>query len=687
MVDGASRTCPAQNDISTIVKTLKTKNITPDILFRVSNIKSIENRAKFECLKPWLNQMVKDDPFLHGSISAELTKQISDLLDISWVACYEASCSAPVLKIRSSFQDMMYDVARGSHNILKETIRIIQAHRFANRFPNRAAWVIDLHVERKCVEKIYNEIGKLRKLADDISADADQVVKLIQKSTSETRNRLDGIRNRFQNLEMKKIEFAQRIKDMEGEKTRAVKLLEDLEENLDVKKKAEKKLAKKKADHEKCKKRRNKELEKNKRKYDSEKEKLEEEKAKKRNKCHQLQRNIYSDDDDEDDTDECSHYNGCIKAGRRNDIDKYKGQYDGPCCKIPFKYQEKLNWKCTKTTEGSNTNSTEEIETESFFCKTEGGKGEWGNCISDYSCSFGDRKDNSGDACIAKCISDKKFQESINAVTIQRNGEKICQCEMNLLTRSSSAKTCFLVPVGVPEYECKERRAKIREERQKKERNRKRAIYEACNAELRLLEAKKITMKTPEACEAWTEEGRLFSMSMDISLLEVKINAQKELIKVTKERITRFLKKSHTITVPDKSNEEEVEKSIQNLRAAEKSILLAKKSLCSMKKIFRMLKMEPSGSVSSDKLRNKGTKEVKILVLRSGLHWLAYAMGVNDARKQIQRIKKIVTDSLISFPLSKMEGERVMQNAERIMADSQRFMSEIHARHHLGCSR
>ena len=80
----------------------------------VGSIAQIEQRARHPCLGVWIKQNIrKEHPLLSFPSVAALSLRISHLLQAAQVGCYGSKCSAPSLKVRSSFQDLMYAVARG----------------------------------------------------------------------------------------------------------------------------------------------------------------------------------------------------------------------------------------------------------------------------------------------------------------------------------------------------------------------------------------------------------------------------------------------------------------------------------------------------------------------------------------------------------------------------------------------
>merc|ERR1712168_988567 len=128
---------------------------------------------------------------LYGVFSAKLLKKIRELLDIAAVGCYRESCAKSMLDARSKFQDLMYTAVRASNNILKETITIVQAHRYANRYPDKAAWVMDKHVEKKCMQNIIKEIEQLKTSAGKTDSAVQVLHQNILQSTTEKRNTVE----------------------------------------------------------------------------------------------------------------------------------------------------------------------------------------------------------------------------------------------------------------------------------------------------------------------------------------------------------------------------------------------------------------------------------------------------------------------------------------------------------------
>merc|ERR1712183_734083 len=202
-VQGARQTCPA--GLPAVVAALKAnRNITLDKAFAVKDVKGIEARTKIACLRPWLKQKIREDPFLYGVFSANLLKKISELLDIAAVGCDRESCADSMLDVRSRFQDLMYTAVRASNNILKETITIVQAHRYANRYQDKAAWVMDKHVEKKCVQNIIKEIAQLKTSAGKTDSAVQVLHQNILQSTTEKRKTVESYKKLLEQMKKNK---------------------------------------------------------------------------------------------------------------------------------------------------------------------------------------------------------------------------------------------------------------------------------------------------------------------------------------------------------------------------------------------------------------------------------------------------------------------------------------------------
>merc|ERR1712096_32150 len=99
---------------------------------------------------------------------------------------------------------MGYSVVRASNNILKETITIVQAHRYANRYPDKAAWVMDKHVEKKCMQNIIKEIAQLKTSAGKTDSAVQVLHQNILKSTTEKRKTVESLKKVFGKKKKKK---------------------------------------------------------------------------------------------------------------------------------------------------------------------------------------------------------------------------------------------------------------------------------------------------------------------------------------------------------------------------------------------------------------------------------------------------------------------------------------------------
>jgi len=300
-VQGGRQTCPA--GLPAVVAALKAnRNITLDKAFAVKNVKGIEARAKIACLRPWMKQKNSEEPFLYGVFSAKLLKKIRELLDIAAVGCYRESCAKSMLDARSKFQDLMYTVVRASNNIVKKTITIVKAHRYANRYPDKAAWVMGKHVEKRFMQNIIKEIAQLKTSASKVDSAVQVLHQNILTSTTEKRKSVERYKKLFEEMKKNKEIAEGLMKDNEKKKEKAIKLLDELEKKLDTGKRKVEKLTKEQDVYNKCEKRRRAKQQKSLKEYNEKKENLDSEMRIKSKKCMKLQRKIYSAPDETSNT-------------------------------------------------------------------------------------------------------------------------------------------------------------------------------------------------------------------------------------------------------------------------------------------------------------------------------------------------------------------------------------------------
>jgi len=646
------------------------RNITLDKVFAVKNVKGIEARTKIACLRPWLKQKIREDPFLYGVFSAKLLKKIRELLDIAAVGCHRESCADSMLDARSKFQDLMYTVVRASNNIVKETITIVKAHRYANRYPDKAAWVMGKHVEKKYMQNIIKEIAQLKTSAGKTDSAAQVLHQNVLTSTTEKRKTVKRYKKLLEQMKKNKEIAEGMIKDNENKKDKAIKVLDELEKKLDAGKRKVEKLMKEQDVYNKCEKRRRAKQQKSLKEYNEKKKNLDSEMSIKSKKCMELQQKIYSapdDEDEENDEEECSLYR-CTKAGNRADVNMKL--FNGPCCRSSFRYNGTWHQKCILGKQTTPWCYTIEYKSTGRH---------WGFCL-EFTCPFEDSPDAEGEQCIKSCADQKKLDDSINGVTIRKSGIEVCECHKKMLSKPASSKTCFLVPAGVSENECESRREEIRQERK----DARRKLYTNCNKELQQLESTEITMEMAKPCTAWTKDQELFETSLDVSTLKIQVKTQKGLIALAEENVSKDKQKKPV--VPSKDMVQETEEAVQDLVVAEESTLVAKKGLCLMKSIFQELKEKPSGVVKSVVFEDKNEDQVKKLLVISGFSWLAYGANVNVARKLLAKVKQEVTDSVTSARPSREEGRRLISSAATVKRDTRQLVGEIWSKHGLTCN-
>merc|ERR1712013_315447 len=190
-----------------------------------------------------------EKPFMYlPPYLATLTSGISQLLQIAQVGCYGTSCSSSCLKVRSSFQDLMYALSRGSNIILRNTMVIIRAHGVAHSRPALAKRIMNI-VEGKLLGSIQDEIAKLRIIADKDAALASQLHENITRVASEK----EGALQRYeQELEKKKKVSEHNIEQYRKEIVKATALLKTLQVQLGVREKREAELKAKRDEHIAC---------------------------------------------------------------------------------------------------------------------------------------------------------------------------------------------------------------------------------------------------------------------------------------------------------------------------------------------------------------------------------------------------------------------------------------------------
>lgn len=113
---GKSSICPAGNQLSVSEK----NKIPVSAAFAISRVEQLEQREKHPCLESWIKERITNEqPFMYfPPYLASLTSGISQLLQIAQVGCYGTTCSSSCLKVRSSFQDLMYAVSRGRYTFI-----------------------------------------------------------------------------------------------------------------------------------------------------------------------------------------------------------------------------------------------------------------------------------------------------------------------------------------------------------------------------------------------------------------------------------------------------------------------------------------------------------------------------------------------------------------------------------------
>lgn len=249
VIQGRSSTCPVGNELPVSEK----YKISVSTAFAISSIEHIEQREKHPCLESSIKDKIENErPFMYfPPYSASLTRGISQLLQIAQVGCYGTSCSSSCLKVRSSFQNLMYAVSRRSDIILRNTMVIIRAHRLAHGRPDIAKSIMNF-VEGKQLESIQDEIRKLRDIAEEDTTLASRLHEKIIRIASEKQESLERYKQELEKIETDQKASEHNIEKYRKEIVKATTLLKTLKEQLDISKERETKLKSKESEYIAC---------------------------------------------------------------------------------------------------------------------------------------------------------------------------------------------------------------------------------------------------------------------------------------------------------------------------------------------------------------------------------------------------------------------------------------------------
>merc|ERR1711962_98995 len=241
VVQGKSSTCPVGNKLPV------------STAFATSRIEHIEQREKHPCLESWIKDRIESEsPFMYfPSNFMSLTRRISQLLQIAQVGCYGTSCSSSCLKVRSSFQDVMYAVSRSSDIILRHTMVILRAHGVAHGRPNIAERTMNF-VEGKSLASIQDEIAKLRNIAEKSATLASQLHEKIIRIASKKEESFERYKQELEKIETDQKASEHNTEVYKKEIVEATALLKSLNEQLNVSKERETQLKSKKTEYIAC---------------------------------------------------------------------------------------------------------------------------------------------------------------------------------------------------------------------------------------------------------------------------------------------------------------------------------------------------------------------------------------------------------------------------------------------------
>jgi hypothetical protein len=127
-------------DYKTVMQKLKDeRRISAYQLFSAKTKKGILKRANLPFLGKWMKRVVANEfQEKNPEIVYRLLGRINDLLRISHVGCKNFPCKKDVTIIWSSYQDLVYNASRLSHQGMKQTVKLLKFVKAAVQSPAHA---------------------------------------------------------------------------------------------------------------------------------------------------------------------------------------------------------------------------------------------------------------------------------------------------------------------------------------------------------------------------------------------------------------------------------------------------------------------------------------------------------------------------------------------------------------------
>jgi len=205
------------SEVDLIVEKLKSRKITPYVLFNAKNQKQIEMRSRLPYLERWLKEKIESEYNINIDVAFKLLGNVGELLRISYAGCKGYSCQVAVAKVHSRYQNMIYDSARVSNFFVRTTLRALKYHKFAQKY-----------IDRDDFDKSFGWVKRCAPLADKLVLASDKMVEQSDKLKNLTEDAfLETQSNDVVNT--KEIKMTnERNKKLQARKSAINKMLEDL---------------------------------------------------------------------------------------------------------------------------------------------------------------------------------------------------------------------------------------------------------------------------------------------------------------------------------------------------------------------------------------------------------------------------------------------------------------------------
>lgn len=161
-----------ESDVLAISKALQAKGLSLAKLFSVRSAKGLMYRCLLPGIKGWVDTKIQTEYSMNIKTAFLLLGKVGELLRVSYAGCKGYHCQTKVAKVHSRYQNLIYDSARVSSNFVRNSIRAIRYHYYANR-----------RMQRNQQNKALSWIKRTASIADVMVIESKKMVEQSEKLT------------------------------------------------------------------------------------------------------------------------------------------------------------------------------------------------------------------------------------------------------------------------------------------------------------------------------------------------------------------------------------------------------------------------------------------------------------------------------------------------------------------------